>query len=108
MNPWLGCEEHAECAWAQELNDHQVLFECGHGRYWYLGDRALAQVQHVYPPTTVLVPPCPSIRLADFLANEEISWAHDGYIVARVERDYSEFIQTHLQGFLAGTLNGSC
>ena len=55
-----------------------------------------------YPPTTIPIPPCPSIRLADFLANEEISWAHDGYIVARVERDYSEFIQIHLQGFLAG------
>ena len=26
-----------KCAWAQELNSRQVLFECGHGRYWYLG-----------------------------------------------------------------------
>ena len=42
LNPLLGCEEHHECAWAQELNGHQALFECGHGRYWYLGDRVLA------------------------------------------------------------------
>ncbi|KAL0004606.1 hypothetical protein SO802_012167, partial [Lithocarpus litseifolius] len=41
-NPWLGCEEHVMCAWAQELNSRQVLFKCGHGRYWYLGDRVLA------------------------------------------------------------------
>ena len=34
----------AECEWAQELNGPQVLFDCGHGRYWYLGDRVLAQV----------------------------------------------------------------
>ena len=38
LNPWLGYKEHVECAWAQELNGRQVLFECGHGRYWYLGD----------------------------------------------------------------------
>ena len=42
LNPWLGCEEQDEWAWAQELNDRQVLFECGHGRYWYLGDRVMA------------------------------------------------------------------
>ena len=102
LNPCARCEGYVEFKWALELNGHQVLFECGHGRYWYLGDQVLHQVQHKYPPTTIPIPPCPSIRLADFLANEEISWAHDGYIVARVERDYSEFIQTHLQGFLAG------
>ena len=33
LDPWLGCEEHDECAWAWELNEHQVLFECGHRRY---------------------------------------------------------------------------
>ena len=33
LDPWLGCEEFVECEWAQELNGHQVLFECGHGRY---------------------------------------------------------------------------
>ena len=22
LKPWLRCEEHAECAWAQKLNDH--------------------------------------------------------------------------------------
>ena len=33
LNPWVGCEGYAECEWALELNGHQVLFECGHGRY---------------------------------------------------------------------------
>ncbi|KAL4610706.1 hypothetical protein ACB092_08G070000 [Castanea dentata] len=33
FNPWLGCEEYAECEWALELNSRQVLFECGHERY---------------------------------------------------------------------------
>ena len=85
-----------------ELNSHQVLFECGHGRYWYLGDRVLPQVQHVYPPITILVPSCPFIQLADLLTNEEIAWARVGHVVSRVPRTYSEFIQTHLQGCLVG------
>ena len=38
LNPWVGCEGYAECALALELNGRQVLFKCGHGRYWYLGD----------------------------------------------------------------------
>ena len=75
LDPWFECEEHAECEWAQELNGHQVLFECGHGRYWYLGDRMLAQVQHMYPPAIVLVHPFPFIRMVDLLANEEIAHA---------------------------------
>ena len=73
LDPWLGCEEHAECAWAQELNGYQVLFECGHGRFWFLGDRVRPQVQHVYPPKTIPAYPCPSIWLVDLLANEEIA-----------------------------------
>ena len=82
LNPCLQCEEHAECAWAQELNGHQVLFECSHGRYWYLSDRVLAQVQHVYPPETIPAHPCPSIGLADLLANEEIARAQVGHAVS--------------------------
>ena len=39
--------------------------------------------------------------VGDFLADEEIAQARDGYIVAGVEGDYFEFIQTHLQGCLA-------
>ena len=73
LNLWVGCEEHAKCEQALELNGYQVLFECGHGRYWYLGDRVLPQVQHVYPPTTIPIPPCPSVWLADLLTNGEIS-----------------------------------
>ena len=42
LNAWVGCEEYAEYEWALELNSHQVLFGCGHERYWYLGDQVLA------------------------------------------------------------------
>ena len=61
----------------------------------------LPQVQHEYPPTTIPIPPCPSIRLADFLTDEEIAQARDSYIIAGVEGDYSEFIRVHLPGCLA-------
>ena len=102
LNPWAACEGYAKCKQALELNGCQVLFECGHGRYWYLGDPVLPQVQHEYPPTIISIPPYPSIRLVDFLANEEIAQARDGYIVVEVEGDYSKFIRTHLQGCLVG------
>ena len=95
LDPGLGCVEYVECEWAQELNGRKVLFEFGHGRYWYLGDRVLPQVQHVYPPVTIPVPPCPSIRLVDLLANEEIGRARVGHVVSGTPRDYLEFIQTH-------------
>ncbi|KAL0001378.1 hypothetical protein SO802_015159 [Lithocarpus litseifolius] len=94
-----GCEGYAECERALELNGHQVLFECRHGRYWYLGNRVLPQVEHKYPPTIIPTPPCHTIRLADFLADEEIALTRNGYIVAGVERNYSEFIQLHLQAY---------
>ena len=74
------------------MNGRQVLFECGHGKYWYLGDRVLPQIEHVYPPTTIPTPPCHTIWLANFLADKEIAWARDGYIVAGVEGNYSEFV----------------
>ena len=61
LNPWAGCEGYAECEWALELNGHQVLFECGHGRHWYLGDRVLPQVEHEYPSTTIPTLPCHTI-----------------------------------------------
>ena len=95
LDPWLGCEEFVECEWAQELNGRQVLFEFGHGRYWYLGDRVLPQVQHVYPPTAIPIPLCPSIQLADLLANEEIVRARVSHVVSGTLRDYLEFIQTY-------------
>ena len=79
-----------------------MFFECGHGRYWYLGDWVLLQVEHEYPSTTIPTPPCHTIQLADFLADEEIARAHDCYIVAGVEGNYSEFIRLHLQGCLVG------
>ena len=102
LNPWAGCEGYTEYKRALELNGRQVLFECGHGRYRYLGDQVLPQVQHEYPPTTIPIPPCPFIRLVDFLNYEEIARARDGYIVIRVEGNYFEFIRVHLQGCLAG------
>ena len=92
LYPWVGCEGYVECEQALELNGSQVLFECGHGRYWYLGDRVLPHVEHEYPPTTIPTPPCHIVWLADFLADEEIGQAHDGYIVAGVKGNYSKFI----------------
>ena len=62
----------------------------------------LPQVEHVYPPTTIPTPPCRTVRLADFLADEEIARAHDDYIVAKVEGNYSNFVRDHLQGCLVG------
>ena len=102
LNPWDGCEGYAKCERALELNGRQVLFECGHRRYWYLGDQVLSQVEHKYPPTTIPNPPCHTVRLADLLADEEIARARDGYIIARVEGNYFEFVWAHLQGCLVG------
>ncbi|KAK9996765.1 hypothetical protein SO802_021451 [Lithocarpus litseifolius] len=81
LNPWAGCEGYAEYEQALKQNGHQVLFECRHGKYWYLGD-----------------------QLADFLADEEIAWARDGYIIAEVEGIYSKFVRDHLQGCLVGRM----
>ena len=64
----------------------------------------LPQVEHEYPPTTIPTPPCHIVRLANFLANEEIAQARDGYIVAGVEGNYSQFIRLHLQGCLVGIM----
>ena len=102
LNPWAGCEGFAKCERALELNSCQVLFECGHGKYWYLGVRVLPQVEHMYLPATIPAHLCHIAWLADFLADEEIAWAHEGYIVAGTEGDYSEFIWDHLQGCLVG------
>ena len=49
----------------------------------------------MYPPATILIPPYPSIWLADLLANEEIVCAQVGHVVSGTLRDYLEFIQTH-------------
>ena len=50
----------------------------------------------MYPPTTIPIPYCLSIRLADLLTDEEIAWARGGYAVVGVAGDYSKFIRTHL------------
>ena len=78
------------------------MFECGHGKYWYLGDRVLPQIEHVYPPTTIPTPPYHTVWFAGFLADEEIAQARNGYIVAGVEGNYFEFVQAHLQGCFVG------
>ena len=80
----------------RELNKRQVLFEYGHKRYWYLGDRVLAQVQHIYPPEMILAHPCPSIRLIDFLTNKEIAHARIGHVVLGILGDYLQFVKVHL------------
>ena len=92
LNPWAGCEGYVKCERALELNSRQVLFESGHGKYWYLGDRVLPQVEHMYPLATIPDHPCHTIWLVDFLADEEIARALDGYIVIRTEGNYFEFI----------------
>ena len=48
------------------------------------------------------VHPYPSIRLADLLANEEITRARVSHVVLGTAEDYLEFVQTQLQGCLAG------
>ena len=48
----------------------------------------LPKIEHVYPPTTIPTPPYHIVWLANFLAYEEIAWAHDGYIVAGAEGNY--------------------
>ena len=56
----------------------------------------------MYPLATIPAHPCHTVQLANFLADEEIAQAHDGYIVAGAKGDYSKFIRDHLQGFLVG------
>ena len=56
----------------------------------------------MYPPTTILVPSCPSIRLADLLTNEEIAQARIDHVISGIPGSYYEFIQTQLQGCLVG------
>ena len=56
----------------------------------------------MYPLATILAHPCHTVQLANFLADEEIAQAHDGYIVAGAKGDYSKFIRDHLQGCLVG------
>ena len=102
LNPWAGCEGYAKCERALELNGRQVLFECGHRKYWYLSDQVSPQVEHVYPLATIPILPCRTIRLAKFLVDEEIALARDGYIVTEVEGNYSNFVRDHLQSCLVG------
>ncbi|KAL0001464.1 hypothetical protein SO802_015245 [Lithocarpus litseifolius] len=104
LDPWARCEGYAECEQALELNGCQALFECGHGRYWYIGDRVLPQVRHVHPPKTIPVPFCPSVRFADFLTDVEIAKARAGFVIPGTVGSYSEFIETFLQGCLVGRM----
>ena len=50
----------------------------------------------MYSPETILAPPCPSIRLANLLANEEIACAWVGHVVPGTPGDYLEFVQVQL------------
>ena len=69
-----------------------MLFECGHERYWYLGDWVLAHVQHMYPSEKILAHPYPSIQLVDLLTNEEIAHAWIGRTVHGILGNYLEFV----------------
>lgn len=95
---WEGCEDYDECKLALELNKHQVLFECGHRRYWYLGDRVLLQVLHVYSPEVNPVNPCPPIWLANLLTDDEVANERVSHTNHGIPRDYLEFVKVHLQG----------
>ena len=48
----------------------------------------------MYRPTTIPVPYCPSIRLADLLTNEKIARARVGHVASGVPGTYFEFIRT--------------
>ena len=96
LDPWVGCKGYVEYAWALELNECQVLFECGHGRYWYLGNWGLPHVHHVYPPEVILIHPSPSVRLASLLIDEEVANARVGHTNPRILEDYLEFVKAHL------------
>ena len=50
----------------------------------------------MYPPVIILVPRCPSIRLVNLLANEEIAHARVGHVISGTPGDYFEFVQTQL------------
>ena len=56
----------------------------------------------MYRPTTIPMPYCPFIRLADLLTNEEIARARVGHVALGVPGTYSKFIRTQLQGCLVG------
>ena len=45
---------------------------------------------------TIPVPPCPSIRLVDLLANEKIARAQIGLVVSGILGNYLDFIQNQL------------
>ena len=96
LDPWEGCEGYVECTLALELNEHQVLFECDHGRYWYLGDQVLPLVYHVYPPKVIPINLCPLVRFANPLTNDEVANARLGRTNPGILGDYLEFIKTYL------------
>ena len=96
LDPWEGCEDYDECRLALELNKCQVLFEYGHVRYWYLGDQVLPQVLHVYPTEVIPANPCPSVRLAKLLTDDEVANARVGRTNPGIPRDYLEYVKVHL------------
>ncbi|KAK9997883.1 hypothetical protein SO802_017486 [Lithocarpus litseifolius] len=96
LDPWAGCKGYVECEWVLELNKCQVLFVCGHGRYKYLRDRVLPQVHHIYPLEVIPIHPCPSIRLANLLTEEEVANARVGRTNLGILEDYLEFTKAHL------------
>ncbi|XP_030945395.1 uncharacterized protein LOC115969900 [Quercus lobata] len=82
------------------LNRRKILFECPLGRYWYLGDRVLAQVDHKYPPLLPQDPP-DSMRKGGLLEGDDLKAALAGSDAMGVAGDYGEFVQRRLQGRFA-------
>ena len=90
LNPQAGCEGYVECEWALELNGHQVLFECEHGKYQYLGDRVSPQVEHVYPPITTPTSPCHTVGWLNFWLMKRLL----GLVMATLLQEQKEIILT--------------
>ena len=82
------------------LNRRKILFECPLGRYWYLGDRVLAQVDHKYPPLLPQDPP-DSMRKGGLLEGDDLKAALAGSDATGVAGDYGEFVRRRLQGRFA-------
>jgi len=108
LGPWEGCKGYVECMLALELNERQVWFECGNGRYWYLGDWVLPQVYNVYPPQVIPIHPCPSVWLANLLIDNEVANARVGCTNPEIPGNYLKFVKTHLQGHLVDAFGASC
>ena len=61
----------------------------------------------MYPPEVIPINPCPLVRLANPLIDDEVANARVGRTNPRIPGDYLEFITTHLQGRLVDASGAS-